>query len=197
LLAWGFTSSSRMTVTWGGKVLATREKPGRRSFLWVAERLKTLNRAGLERAVTDLLELLEPTGKPREDELFLDWDGARQLVQLGFAVGSHSMYHTVLSRDTSDEQLRNLVASRAQLEAELDVPVELIAYPSGTHADYDANTIAAAKQAGHIYGLAAHAGLHTRSTSPYAVPRFVMEPSQGFAEILARRVMRRLLLIQR
>jgi peptidoglycan/xylan/chitin deacetylase (PgdA/CDA1 family) len=197
LLAWGFTCSSRTTVTWGGRVLATRDAPGRRSFLWAAERLKTFDRAGLEQAVTDLLQLLEPRGKLNDDELFLDWDGARQLVRQGFAVGSHSMYHTVLCRETPDEQVRNLATSKSRLEAELDVPAELIAYPSGTRADYDANTIDAAKQAGHIYGLAAHAGVYTRRTLPYVVPRFVMVPIQGFSEIVARRVVRRLQLIQR
>jgi peptidoglycan/xylan/chitin deacetylase (PgdA/CDA1 family) len=197
-VAWGFTCSSRPTVTWGGKVLATRGRLGRRSYLWVAERLKMLNRASLERSVTDLLELLAPTGEPNHDELFLDWDGARRLVRQGFAVGSHSMYHTVLSRETPDEQARNLAASRARLEAELGVPAELVAYPSGTRADYDASTVDAAKRAGHTYALAAHAGVHTSRTSPYAIPRFVMVPTQGFSEIVVRRVMRRLqLVIQR
>jgi hypothetical protein len=106
------------------------------------------------------------------------------------------MYHTVLSRETPDEQTRNLLASRARLEAELGVPAELVAYPSGTRADYDSNTVHAARQAGHTYGLAAHAGVHTRRTSRYAVPRFVMVPIHGFSEILARRVVRRLQLIR-
>jgi peptidoglycan/xylan/chitin deacetylase (PgdA/CDA1 family) len=197
LIAWGFTCSSRTTVTWRGRVLATRDAPGRRSFLWVAEQLKMFDRGGLEKAVADLLEMLEPKGKPSDDELFLDWDGARQLVQQGFAVGSHSMYHTVLSRETPDEQVRNLVTSRARLEAELGVPADVIAYPSGTQADYNGSTVDAARRAGHIYGLAAHAGVHTHRTSPYAIPRFVMDPTQGFWEILARRVMRRIQLIQR
>jgi peptidoglycan/xylan/chitin deacetylase (PgdA/CDA1 family) len=196
LLAWGFTCSGRTTVTWEGRMLATRDGPGQRSFLWVAEQLKQFDRVGLEQAVTDLLELLEPRGRLNDDELFLDWDGARRLVQQGFAVGSHSMYHTVLSREAPDEQVRNLVASRARLEAELGVAVRLVAYPSGTRADYDGHTIEAAKQAGHTHGLAAHAGVHTRRRSPYAVPRFVMVPIQGFSEILARRVMRRLQLTQ-
>jgi peptidoglycan/xylan/chitin deacetylase (PgdA/CDA1 family) len=196
VVAWGFTCSTQPTVTWGGKVLATRGRLGRRSYLWVAERLKMLNREALERSVTELIGLLEPEGRAIDDDLFLDWDGARQLVKQGFPVGSHSMYHTVLNRETPDEQVRNLVTSRARLEAELGVPAELIAYPSGTRADYNASTVDAAKQAGHIYGLAAHAGVHTSRTSPYAIPRFVMVPTQGFSEILARRVMRRLQLIQ-
>jgi peptidoglycan/xylan/chitin deacetylase (PgdA/CDA1 family) len=196
-LAWGFTCASRPSVTWEGRTLPARgERARRSSFLWAAERLKTFDRTDLERAVDQLLELLQPTGRPDHDELFLDWDGARNLIRQGFAVGSHSMYHTVLSRETPEEQVRNLVASRARLEAELDAPIELVAYPSGTRNDYDQSTIDAARQAGHSYGLAAHAGVHTPRTSPYAVPRFVMVPIQGFFEILTRRVMRRLQLIQ-
>lgn len=196
LLAWGFTCSTRTMVTWAGTVLATRGQRGRRSFLWAAERLKTFDRARMEQELSELLELLKPEGRPDHDRLFVDWNGARRLVEEGFAIGSHSMYHTVLSRETPAEQVRNLVVSRAQLEAELNVPAELVAYPSGTRADYDDNTIHAAKQAGHLYGLAAHAGVYTRWTSPYSIPRFVMVPIQGFSEILARRLMRRLQLIQ-
>jgi peptidoglycan/xylan/chitin deacetylase (PgdA/CDA1 family) len=192
VLGWAFTCSSRTEVTFGGRRLPTVGRAGRASFLWTARYLKTLDRAGLERALEKLLGLLRPEGRPDHHKLFLDWDGARQLVRQGFGIGSHSMYHTVLSRETRDEQLHNLVASRARLQAELGVSADLLAYPSGTRADYDMNTIDAAGRAGHGYGLAAHAGVHARGTSPYAVPRFVMVSDQGFSEIFARRALHRL-----
>jgi peptidoglycan/xylan/chitin deacetylase (PgdA/CDA1 family) len=192
-LAWAFTSSPKTEVTWAGRPLRTRGRAGQQSFLWAAERLKTLDRIASEQAMAELLELLEPQGTPPDlRELFLGWDGAGQLVRHGFAVGSHTMRHAVLSREAPEKQAWELAASRAQLEAELDIPVELVAYPSGTRADYDLGTIDAARDAGYRYGLAAHAGICSRPTLPYAVPRFMMQPHRGFSETLARRVAGRL-----
>jgi peptidoglycan/xylan/chitin deacetylase (PgdA/CDA1 family) len=196
--AWAITRSRHPAVRWAGRALLTRGREGYHSILWAAEHLKTLDRSHLHEALTELLSLLEPAGdKPDLHELFLDWDGARRLAQRGFSIGSHTLYHTVLSRESHPEQVRDLTTSRAQLEGELDVPIELVAYPSGTRADYDAKTIDAAGKAGYRFGLAAHAGVHSRGTSPYTVPRFVMVPDQGFSEILVRRVMGRLNLVKR
>jgi len=192
-LAWAFTVSGKTTVTWGGQPLGTRGGGGHQSFLWAAERLKTLDHAGLEQAMAELLELLEPKGRPPDlHELFLDWDGAGQLVRHGFPIGSHTMRHAVLSREPPEAQTRDLTMSRARLQDELGTPVELVAYPSGTRADYDADTMRAAHAAGYRYGLAAHAGICAAPALPYAVPRFVMQPYRGFSETLARRVIGRL-----
>jgi peptidoglycan/xylan/chitin deacetylase (PgdA/CDA1 family) len=193
MLAWAFTSSSRAAVTWDERPLGTRGRDGQQSFLWAAERLKTLDHVGLEQAMAELLELLEPEGRPPDlHELFLDWDGAAQLVRHGFPIGSHTMRHAILSRETTEAQTRDLAMSRTRLEGELDIRIELVAYPSGTRADYDANTMGAALTAGYRYGLAAHAGICSRPALPYAVPRFVMQPHRGFSETLARRVIGRL-----
>jgi peptidoglycan/xylan/chitin deacetylase (PgdA/CDA1 family) len=142
-----------------------------------------LDRATRERRTDELVELLEPEGTLDKERLFLGWDGARELVRRGFAVGSHSMYHAILSREAPDEQLRDLVASR-RLEAELQVPIRLLAYPNGTRADYDAVTMAAAERAGYRHALGAHAGLNRRSTPGYAHPRLVLQPQRSFSEII-------------
>jgi peptidoglycan/xylan/chitin deacetylase (PgdA/CDA1 family) len=195
--AWAITNSQRPTVTWAERTLPTRGREGYRSILWAASHLKTLDRSHLQEALAELLGLLEPGGKPDLYELFLDWDGARRLAQQGFDIGSHTLHHMVLSRESHEEQVRDLASSRAELERELGMPIELVAYPSGTRDDYDARTIDAAEKAGYRFGLAAHAGIHSRGKPPYAVPRFVMVPDQGFSEILVRRVMGRLKVVVR
>jgi peptidoglycan/xylan/chitin deacetylase (PgdA/CDA1 family) len=192
ILAWGFTRAKPAVVNWDGRALPTRGRRGLRSFRWLAERLKLLDLATREERVGELLGLLEPEGRAGEDRLFLDWDGARELVRRGFTVGSHSMRHAILSREDPQEQATDLIGSRRQLEAELDVPVSLLAYPNGTRADYDAHTVRAAARAGHTHALGAHAGVNGSSTPPYAHPRFFVEPHRGFLDILVRRVASRL-----
>ena len=194
--AWAIAHSKVPEVTWAGRTLPTRGQQGYDSILWAAEHLKTLDRSHMQEALTELVSLLEPVGEPVLHELFLDWDEARKLAELGFGIGSHTLHHTVLGRESHREQVRELVTSRAQLEAELGLPVELVAYPSGTRADYDASTMAATREAGYRFGLAAHAGMHSESRSRYAVPRFVMVPHRGFSHILIRRVMGRLNLVK-
>jgi peptidoglycan/xylan/chitin deacetylase (PgdA/CDA1 family) len=188
VLAWGFARSTRATVQWDGRVLPTRGRAGRGSLCWIMEALKGCDQAARQRQLATLLHLLEPDGKPNDRSLFLDWDGARELARRGFSVGSHSLCHPILSQESADEQLRDLVTSRRQLEAELGVPMELLAYPNGTRADYNADTIHAAQQAGHTCAFAAHAGINSPNTPPYAAPRLVMEPQRGFSQTLARRV---------
>jgi peptidoglycan/xylan/chitin deacetylase (PgdA/CDA1 family) len=192
VLGWGFARSARPTVPWDGHVLHTRGRSGRASFMWVADRLKACDQAARGRLLAELLELLEPEGEPTDGDLFLDWDGAHELVRRGFSVGSHSMHHVILSRETAEDQVRDLIGSRGRLEAELGVPMELLAYPNGTRADYDGSTIDAARRAGHSFAFGIHAGIVLDTTPPYAAPRFAMEPQFGFSGIIARRVIARL-----
>jgi peptidoglycan/xylan/chitin deacetylase (PgdA/CDA1 family) len=192
ILGWGFANAQTAVVRWEARSLPTRGGHGRRSFRWLAERLKLLDCATRDEQVDELLGVLRPEGRWSGDRLFLDWDGARQLVRRGFSVGSHSMRHAILSREGPEEQARDLVSSRRQLETELGVEVPLLAYPNGTRVDYDDNTIRAAVQAGHTHALAAHAGVNRPSTSAYAHPRFAIQPDRPFLDILIRRALRRL-----
>jgi peptidoglycan/xylan/chitin deacetylase (PgdA/CDA1 family) len=191
VLAWGFARGAGGTVTWEGKPLRTDGHWGRHSFVWAVERLKAVDRSTRDRRIGELLDLLQPEGTPDEERMFLDWDGARGLVRRGFSVGSHSMYHAILSREAPEEQLRDLVTSRHRLEAELDVTVRLLAYPNGTRTDYDAATVRAAEQAGYEHAVAAHAGFNQRSTPGYGHSRLVLEPQRRFSEIVVRRLVSR------
>jgi peptidoglycan/xylan/chitin deacetylase (PgdA/CDA1 family) len=192
VLAWGFARAKPPVVNWDGRVLPTRGRPGLRSFRGLAERLKLLDLAAREDRVGELLDRLEPQGQPGEDRLFLDWDGARKLARHGFTVGSHSMRHAILSREDPQAQVTDLMSSRRQLEAQLDVPVDLLAYPNGTRADYDGHTVRAAALAGHKHALGAHAGLNGPSTPPYAHPRLFVEPHRGFLDAVVKRIALRL-----
>jgi peptidoglycan/xylan/chitin deacetylase (PgdA/CDA1 family) len=192
VLGRGFALARPAVVRWDGRAVPTRGRQGRRAFRWVAERLKVLNMATREERVDELLGLLQPEGNGVEDRLFLDWDGARELVQRGFSVGSHSTRHAILSRERPQEQARDLVASRRELEEGLGVQIRLLAYPNGTRLDYDEATIRAAGLAGHTHALGAHAGINGPSTPVYAHPRLVVSPDRRFLDMLLQRVALRL-----
>ena len=188
VLGRGFALARPAVVHWDGRALPTRGRQGRRAFQWLAERLKVLDMAGREERVDELLALLQPEEEGAHDRLFLDWDGARELVRRHFSVGSHSTRHAILSREPPEEQVRDLITSRRELEAGLGVQVRLLAYPNGTRTDYDEATIRAATLAGHTHALGAHAGINRSSTPVYAHPRFVVAPDRHFVDMLIRRI---------
>jgi peptidoglycan/xylan/chitin deacetylase (PgdA/CDA1 family) len=192
MLARGFAQARAAVVKWDGRALPTRGRQGRRAVRWLAERLKVLDLATREERVDEVLRLLQPESQWGEDRLFLDWDGAHELVRRGFSIGSHSTRHAILSREDPQEQVRDLIDSRSWLEAELGVPVPLLAYPNGKRMDYDENTIRAAAQAGHRHALGAHAGVNGPSTPPHGHPRLVVAPDRPFLDILVRRIASRL-----
>jgi peptidoglycan/xylan/chitin deacetylase (PgdA/CDA1 family) len=187
-VAWALRRTPRASVDWEGQALPTRGRGARRTLELLTEHLKTHDQAGRARAVAELLERLEPDGAPDHRRLFLNWEGARELSARGFEVGAHSMDHAILARESPAAQLTDLVESRRRLEAELDVPVEVLAYPNGSRADYDAATVDAARRAGYSHALTARSGWNSRATPLFEIRRVVLEPQRGFADIGAQRV---------
>jgi peptidoglycan/xylan/chitin deacetylase (PgdA/CDA1 family)/CelD/BcsL family acetyltransferase involved in cellulose biosynthesis len=196
-VAWALARSSKATLDWEGRTLAVGGPAGRRALPWLTERLKLGDQAARGRAVAELVERLEPDGEPGHRRLFLDWDGARELRRRGFSVGAHSMDHAILARESPAAQLQDLVESRRRLEAELDVAVDLLAYPNGSRADYDAVTVDAARRAGYSHALTARSGWNSRGTSLFEVRRVVLEPHRGFADMGARRVVAKATTVRR
>lgn len=148
----------------------------------VAEQLKGRDRRHRESAVDGLVVRLEPSGEYRPQDQFLDWDGAREL-QKHMEIGSHSMYHSILSRETAQAQHEDLADSRRQLAEGLDADIRLLAYPNGTKIDYNADTFVAAEQAGYTYALTTEYGWNTRFTAPYEIRRWVIRPERGIFEL--------------
>jgi peptidoglycan/xylan/chitin deacetylase (PgdA/CDA1 family) len=196
-LGWAFARATKHSVRWKGKLLPTQDQPGRRSVGWVTERLKTLDQAERDQQVVDLTDLLQPQGRLEDPPMFLDWAGAKELVRRGFSIGSHTMRHAILSRETAKVQVEELAESRRWLQAELDVPIHLLAYPNGRRGDYNAGTMRCAEWVGYRYALTTRPGLNRSTTALHELRRVVLEPQQGFCETAARRVSAKLLRVAR
>jgi peptidoglycan/xylan/chitin deacetylase (PgdA/CDA1 family) len=180
LLAWIFTRSTRDSVVWEGRTLGLHDSGERRSSLATAlEELKRRDQAGRDAAVDELLDGCAPDGKLEEQAAFLDWDGARELIRRGFTVASHSLNHVILAEESAPTQERDLALSRRRLERELDLPVELLAYPNGKQPDYSEATIAAARSAGYSHAVTTIEGWNGPTTAPYEIRRFVQQPERG------------------
>lgn len=73
-------------------------------------------------------------------QLFLDWDQAREMREAGMWIGSHSATHQVLSHLDSVGQERELRLSKEMLERELGEPIDSVAYPVGGYNAYTEET---------------------------------------------------------
>ena len=174
LLAWTFTRSTRDAVVWEGRILGLRDDgERRRSLATVLEELKRRDHAGRNAALDELKDRCSPDGKLEEHASFLDWDGARQLVRQGLMVASHSLNHAILAQEPTPAQERDLTLSRRRLERELDVPVELFAYPNGVPGqDYAAEHVAMANACGFRAAVSTAWGAASARSDRFQLPRF-------------------------
>jgi peptidoglycan/xylan/chitin deacetylase (PgdA/CDA1 family) len=180
LVAWAFMRASREAVVWQGVTYPLGSPTERRSsLLAVNELLKQRSRAARDEALEELTGACAPVGHPGDEEMFLDWDGARQLVRPGLTIASHTFHHSILSQEDGEAQQQDLRESRRQLEQELQVEVDLLAYPNGRVGDWDGATLTAASQAGYRHAVTTMPGWNRPTTPPYEILRFIQQPERG------------------
>lgn len=117
------------------------------------------------------------TGRTAVD-LMMDWDEARGLVAAGMDVGSHTDSHPILAREDAMAQRAELVDAARALREGLGHPVPLVAYPNGTAADIDGRSIAAARGAGHSFGITTVWGPNRRDVHPFLIRRALVQPTR-------------------
>ena len=184
-LGWAVMTTALPTLHFHGQALALARRSQRFAAInTVLQHMKTLNRDQRERELAEIVELLAPQGPPSSSRLFLDWDGCRALVRHGFAIGSHSEVHTILAREDPAVQRQELARSRETLEAELDVSVDILAYPNGRRRDYSSATIEAARSAGYSAALTTVHGRNDASTPPFELRRVIVSPELGALGIM-------------
>jgi peptidoglycan/xylan/chitin deacetylase (PgdA/CDA1 family) len=185
VLSWAVMQAGVPTLSFGDTERPLADETARRSALNELQRdLKRRSRAERDRAVLELVEKLQPRGtRPSAESLFLDWDEAPALLERGFAVGSHTCAHAILSGETPENQTRDLADARRSLQTGLGVQAELLAYPNGTALDYDDATLRAAAAAGHPSAFTTREGFNDRATPPLELRRVVIYPERGLADL--------------
>lgn len=143
---------------WDGRVVVVTFDDGYRSVLELAKPiLDAHGYPGTLYVPTDWPERQEPMSWPgidrwletrHHDELqSLRWDELRSLAADGWEIGSHTCSHPRLPALDDATLQRELVDSKARVEAELDLACTSLAYPYG---DVDARVAAAAGRAGYL-----------------------------------------------
>lgn len=177
-LGWAFARGRGDVLVWEGQRFSLHDGASRyTSYHDISLQLMRRDRTARDQAVAELTEVLKPTGA--RGDFFLDWDGARDLVREGFAVGSHTTFHSSLTEEPLDDVRSELKQSRRTLESELGVSIDLLAYPYGTALDYNSDIADAAAAAEYTHAFTLLKEVVRRDSPPYKLGRFLMYPQRG------------------
>lgn len=94
------------------------------------------------------------------------------LQRHGIDIGAHTVSHPILTSLDDEDARREIAGGKAQLEAILDKPVRLFAYPNGKAGkDFDARHVAMVRKAGFDAAFTTAAGSFGRGHDLFQLPR--------------------------
>jgi peptidoglycan/xylan/chitin deacetylase (PgdA/CDA1 family) len=120
------------------------------------------------------------------EEPLCDWDDLRELGRSGLSIQSHGASHRTFSELSPAERESELERSKAALEAGLDQPVELLAYPYGDDAGAPPDLRRALERTGYAAACGYGGGpFSLPPADPYRLDRVAMGPDTDLAAVLA------------
>jgi peptidoglycan/xylan/chitin deacetylase (PgdA/CDA1 family) len=108
-----------------------------------------------------------PTPIQREKFDLMNWEELQSLNPKLITIGSHSMFHPILSNIAEDEIQTEIVESRRLLEQRLQRPIEYFCYPNG---NYDDKIVSAVRNT-YTAAIAVASRIVTVGDDPYRLPR--------------------------
>ena len=107
----------------------------------------------------------------------MSWGQVKALADAGIEIGSHSVTHPVLANVADDEQLeRELVDSKAQIEARTGQQVVSLAYPVGGPGAYSERVVEFVRRAGYRFGFTYESGvIDLHRMDPFRLRRLAVE----------------------
>ncbi|MEI6285812.1 MAG: polysaccharide deacetylase family protein [Bacillota bacterium] len=103
---------------------------------------------------------------PELHEPLMDEQQVREWLTAGYSIGSHTLTHDHLDSISTLEKARQIVTSKAVLEAKFQQPITWLCYPFG---DFDRECESLAKHAGYFGAFACY-----RNTNPWKFDRFAI-----------------------
>lgn len=191
-VGWAFERTTMDSIVWQGRRFETSRSQRRSSYNQASDVLLSLTHAERTAAVEELVDLLAPEGTSGVESMFMDWDGARELVARGFDVGSHTMRHVNLANESDEDQFEDLRDSRTTLEGALGVPISTVAYPHGQPNAVSSVTRDSASMAGYRFALTTRAGCNRPGTPATEIRRIMLDPATGLFVTGAMKIKNRL-----
>lgn len=155
--------------------------------------LTAIKRRPYEERAALVAAIADRVGEQLPTDLMMSADQVRQLCALGMAVGAHTVTHPILRRLDDAAALREIAASRDDLQQITGQAVTLFAYPNGVPmVDFDQRHVAMARRCGFEAAFTTAWGVATRASDPFQLPRFTPWDStrNRYALRLARNLVR-------
>jgi peptidoglycan/xylan/chitin deacetylase (PgdA/CDA1 family) len=125
-----------------------------------------------DRFIRDLMENAKGGDLPGTLRRFLDWGEAREMIDGGMAIGSHTHSHHVLSHLGLEQQRQELAHSRGLLRENLGIDADAIAYPVGGRTAFSEQTQLLAHETGYRIAFSFYGGTNLPGQkTPYDVRR--------------------------
>lgn len=135
-------------------------------------KIKYMDYEQREQAVARLAERLDGSD-PLPQSLMMTPEQIRELRDAGMQVGAHTVNHPILATLDLDGARREIGDSKAELEALLDEPVELFAYPNGAPGkDYGRTIRDLVPELGFKGAVSTANGVSAHGDDLYQLPRF-------------------------
>ncbi len=132
--------------------------------------LKHLEPARREAATA---EVVAAAGAAPAPALMMSPEQLRRLRRAGMEIGAHTVTHPILTRLDHDSARAEMRGSKVALEAIVDAPVTLFAYPNGVPGqDYAAEHALMARECGFSAALSTAWGAATMRSDRFQLPRF-------------------------
>ena len=107
------------------------------------------------------------------DDLMMTTDQVRTLYDSGMQIGAHTVSHPILARISDADARQEITDSKKVLEALVQAPIKLFAYPNGKpDNDYTATHAAMVRAAGFSAAVSTAPGVSSQLTDLFQIPRF-------------------------
>lgn len=129
--------------------------------------LEPVQRQAIVQQVQDWAEATLP------NDLMMRGDQLLTLRDARMQIGAHTVSHPILEKITDAQARLEIVASKDDLQARLDQPVTLFAYPNGKpDTDYCGRHVAMVRDAGFVAAVSTATGAASLATDVHQLPRF-------------------------
>ncbi len=134
-------------------------------------RIKYLSLAGREEAIARLQQICGVTALPTN--LMMRSEQVREMHRAGMEIGAHTVRHPILTTLTLPEAENEISEGRNTLQAIIDAPVDMFAYPNGKPGrDYDHTHVSLLKNLGFRGAVSTAPGVARSGDDLLQLPRF-------------------------
>lgn len=147
----------------------------RTTYLRLNRELKSLTMSERDGAIDHARRQVR-SSRRYEPQVMLNWDEIRSMSQSVFEIGSHTVNHPILSRESAAVQRTEVAESKRSIERELQRDVVSFAYPNGTAADFSDATVHALRESGYGNAFTTIAGRIDDEADPFRLPRLNVYP---------------------